>query len=272
MNTTSSLRAALPMYDWPEVTEANDKLWALIAEELCSTGLNAPENLSRDIPYHALWCEPDCVFSQTCSRPFVDGVDQHVFALATPIYAATGCQGIFNASQIVCRKDDPRQTVPDFRNATAVCNTEDSQSGYHSLRAYMVEKDLPAPFFGKAVMSGGHRQSVKMIAEGSADIGAIDPVSWELASRFEPESVQYLRVIDQTPQVPGLPYIINKQLISEEQAETLTQTLIDILTNLPESLKSQLKIIGAAKAKPEEYEFVRQLDSHAAAAGHVKFT
>ena len=121
-------------------------------------------------------------------------------------------------------------------------------------------------------MSGGHRQSVKMIAEGSADIGAIDPVSWELASRFEPESVQYLRVIDQTPQVPGLPYIINKQLISEEQAETLTQTLIDILTNLPESLKSQLKIIGAAKAKPEEYEFVRQLDSHAAAAGHVKFT
>ncbi len=272
MNQNSPLRAALPMYDWPEVNEANDQLWSIIKNELISAGLRAPDGLTRNISYSALWNEPDCVFSQTCSRPFVDGVERHVYTLATPVYDAAGCEGILNASQIVCRADDTRESVKDFQKATVVCNTLDSQSGFYSMSAYLIEKQLPGPFFGNTKLSGSHRESVEMIADGSADIGAIDPVSWELAKRLEPQSVKYLRVIDETPQVPGLPFIISRQLIDEEKAQALTNSLIAVLKNLPDRLRSELLIVGAGSAKLDQYEYVRQIDNRAIAAGHEKFS
>lgn len=272
MTDYQPLRAALPMYDWPELTAATNQLWSLINKVLRDADLDAPEHLTRDVAYNVLWCEPDCVFSQTCSRPFVNGVEKHVYPLATPSYAATGCHGIMNASQIVCRTNDARQSFAEFEKSTVICNSEDSQSGFHSLRAFLIKHQLRGPFFDNTVISGSHRESIKQVVAGNADIAAIDPVSWQLAIRFDPDLVNSLRVLDETPRVPGLPFIISRQLIDEQGAASLSMVLLELLHNLPQSLKTELLIAGGGMASAEDYEFVRQIDSRAIKAGHGRFS
>ena len=39
----SLLIAQLPMYDWPEVHEANDRLWQIVASECKNRSISAPE-------------------------------------------------------------------------------------------------------------------------------------------------------------------------------------------------------------------------------------
>ena len=53
---------------------------------------------------------------------------------------------------------------------------------------------------------GGHRNSIDAVAEGRADVAAIDCRSWELARRFEPASGG-VRVVGWTARRKGLPYI-----------------------------------------------------------------
>ena len=45
------------------------------------------------------------------------------------------------------------------------------------------------------------------MANGDADVAAIDAVCWALALRYEPAAVAKVRVIAQSPMAPGLPLI-----------------------------------------------------------------
>ena len=42
--------AALPMYDWPEIAPATDRLWAALRDHLRAAGVAAPDALTRDRP------------------------------------------------------------------------------------------------------------------------------------------------------------------------------------------------------------------------------
>jgi ABC-type phosphate/phosphonate transport system substrate-binding protein len=53
------------------------------------------------------------------------------------------------------------------------------------------------------VETGGHRQSVQAVADGRADVAAIDAVCWALAGRHEDAAVEKLRVINRTPAEAG---------------------------------------------------------------------
>ncbi|MEO6299981.1 MAG: PhnD/SsuA/transferrin family substrate-binding protein, partial [Paracoccaceae bacterium] len=54
--------------------------------------------------------------------------------------------------------------------------------------------------------SGGHLLSAKAVAEGRADIAAIDAVTWKMITRWE-TFANGLKVVGQTDPTPGLPYI-----------------------------------------------------------------
>ena len=63
--------AALPMYDWPELRPATDRLWAAVRDGLRQRGVAAPEGLTRDVGLMAGWTDPGLVLGQTCGLPFV---------------------------------------------------------------------------------------------------------------------------------------------------------------------------------------------------------
>jgi len=270
MNPTASLKASLPMYDWPELSSQTDELWQMIANIIAEHDLQPPERLDRTLGMWEMWQHTDCVFSQTCGWPYAESVNKYANLLVTPVYTAEGCEGSLNSSRIVCRADDTRKTLADFYQSTVVINGEDSQSGYHAMRSALVTDNLPGPFFTQQVVSGAHRESIKRIVEGNADIGAIDPVSWALCQRFETQVTEKLRVIGQGPYTPGLPYIINKSLIGEQERQHLGQKLQTLLQNLPKALATDLMIAGATPLDTANYDIFNQYNNASNKAGHTR--
>ena len=60
-------------------------------------------------------------------------------------------------------------------------------------------------------MTGSHRASIAAVAEGKADVCAVDCRSWKIAQRYEPASAA-VRVVGWTGLRKGLPMIASRHL------------------------------------------------------------
>lgn len=193
------MRAALPMYDRPELAEAHCALWRLIRANLGygPDSLEAPENLWE------LWQAPDLLFAQTCGYPYRASLHNKVQLVGTPDYGLPDTPPGHYYSVIVVRADDPRTTMAEFACATTAYNEALSQSGWAAL-AYMAAAHGVS--LGTKRQTGAHRASALAVADGLADLAAIDAVTWRFMTRYEGWTDR-LRVLVQTPPTPGLPYI-----------------------------------------------------------------
>ena len=146
--------------------------------------------------------------TQTCGYPLKHQLGNQVELMGTPIYRATFCRDGYYASVVLVRQEDSRTSLQEFRGATPAVNSLNSQSGYNALRnlVHMRSHRSSQPFFSMPYISGAHRQSICAVAQRRADICAIDPVSWQLARRYEPAARQ-LRLIDLTEYTPALPLV-----------------------------------------------------------------
>jgi ABC-type phosphate/phosphonate transport system substrate-binding protein len=194
--------AALPMYDFPQTRTATDALWAAMRQALRAHGIAAPEELMRGGDLKAQWRDPALLFGQTCGYPYWTGLRGHLEILAAPLYDLDGCEGPNHCSFLVARSDDPRPELAAFRGARAAVNGYDSNTGFNLLRA-AVAPFGPA-FFGQVVLTGAHSVSLVAVAEGRADLAAIDCVSYGL---LRPEGV---RIVGRTPPSPALPFVTSR--------------------------------------------------------------
>jgi ABC-type phosphate/phosphonate transport system substrate-binding protein len=64
-------------------------------------------------------------------------------------------------------------------------------------------------FFARAVQSHSHDASMRLVAQGLADIAAIDSVTWRMSRQFD-SATAGLRSIGTTEPTPGLPFIVAK--------------------------------------------------------------
>ena len=198
--------ASLVMYDWPEVAAANDALWTFVAGRLKSQGIEAPAWLDRTRRYDELWLSPDLLLAQTCGYPFATHLRGKVQLLGTPCYGAPGCDGANYCSVVIASRSSGIASLAEIVEATAAINSEHSQSGYWALRAAIAATPDGRPP-SRAILTGGHRDSLRLVATGKADVAAIDAVAWALAGRFEPEALATVRVIASSPSATGLPVI-----------------------------------------------------------------
>jgi len=186
------MRASLPMYDFPETRDAADAWWAGLAAAFRDAGIaDVPDALSRGADPKDYWAAPDLFLSQTCGYPYTHDWSGYLRLVATPAYAAEGCDGADYCSFVLVRAASDVETIADLRGARAVYNGTDSQSGYSALRAVVAPFADGGRFFGQTACSGAHLSSMADVAEGRADVCAVDAVVWALARRHR----------------PGLPYV-----------------------------------------------------------------
>lgn len=201
--------AALPMYDWPEVRTANDRLWAAIRDHLRGGGVAAPEQLSRGADLDAEWTDAGLVLGQTCGLPLVTSLAGRVVVLGAADMGLPGCPPGWYRSAVVIRADDRRGDDPRglaaFRGATLAINGRDSQSGWGSILHHAGPHGGEA-LFDAVRVTGAHLSSIEAVAAGRADLAAIDAVTWRFALRHRPAAGR-LRVLLETDPTPGLPYI-----------------------------------------------------------------
>ena len=173
--------ASLGMYDRPETAAANDALWSLIRQGLRARGISAPDALTRgEGAYAEAWAAADLVLSQTCGLPFRAGLHERVTLIGTPDYGVEGCPPGHYRSVLVVRANDPRNTEADFQTARLSINDPMSQSGWAAVAEHFAGLGLAVP---AVMVTGGHRASADSVAEGRADLAAIDAVTWALLTR-----------------------------------------------------------------------------------------
>jgi len=196
--------ASLPMYDWPELRGATNAFWDAVRIRLDESGILAARHLSRDASDDAHWTAPDLLLGQTCGYPLATSLKGKVRYVATPVYSVEGCEGPTYSSAIVV-SDSSMLELPTLVGSTFAYNSKTSLSGYRAMRAMFGE---PETVFTKTIKSGGHRNSARMVADGNAEVAAIDAVCWDMLQKFEIETAQKLRVIGWTSKRPSLPMMI----------------------------------------------------------------
>ena len=229
----TQLLAALPMYDFPEIRDATDKFWSLIADELWKRGFtNAPSHLDRPDDLPAFWSSRDLLFGQTCGYPLYLGLCGEAQLVATPIYGAPGCEGHRYGSLLIVPAQSDHQVLRDTQGRICAINSADSNTGMNVLRASIAAIGGKASFYSQIIETTSHRNSLAMVARGEAQIAAIDQVSFAHFARLEPQSVEAVRVIGETPKTPGLPFITSAST-STEQLALLREALVAVLHHSP---------------------------------------
>jgi ABC-type phosphate/phosphonate transport system substrate-binding protein len=179
-----------------------------------------------DLP--TLWRHPKLLVAQTCWGPMKEtGLRDLVRVVAQPDYSdVAGGDGVSYSSAVLMRADDPG--VPDsdvapppdgaavlpldvMRGGRLAFNEAHSMSGWLALAADLRHAGDDVAMFGALVATGGHRASMQAVAQGRADLCAVDCRSLALARRFEADAGR-LRVVGWTARRLGLPLICARGL------------------------------------------------------------
>lgn len=184
------------MYDRPELRESHEAFWREIRYHLREKGVPCPDKLDFEAGEFSAWNSPSFYFSQTCGKPYVTSLSDHVTLIGTPDYNLPGCPAGYYRSAYIVHKTDKRDQLEDYKNALFAYNDENSQSGFH----------VTKKFFKHSKPSGSHLNSAKMVANKQAEIAAIDAVSLKLMNEYDDFTNEF-KIIAWTKPTPGLPFI-----------------------------------------------------------------
>ena len=248
--------ASLSMYDWPETAHAIDVLWSHIQNQLTLKNIAAPIKLDRNEHPAALWSKPELIIGQTCGWPYANYLKEQVVPFARFDYNLPGCPAGYYNSVYIGHDDDDFDHLAspqafEFVEKIAM-NSDDSQSGFHVFAEITGKPAEEAIAKEKRIVTGAHRNSVSAVANGDANIAAIDAVAFELAKHYEPEVVSRIVVLGASKPTPGLPLITSKD--NEHLVSQLFEAVEKALEETPEDVLQTLLIKGVVKAEPSDYD------------------
>ncbi|MGE0499953.1 MAG: PhnD/SsuA/transferrin family substrate-binding protein [Rhizobiaceae bacterium] len=199
--------------DMPAVPEGvRDAAGNLIAPD--------PATLPPDeLHFPTLWRHPKLLFAQTCWGPMeATGLASQVRLVGQPDYSDVvgGARDRYSSAIVMRRGESPDVAPPTdgrsalplgiLRGARFAFNSEDSMSGIVALTRDLEAAGESLAIFAERCPTGSHRASIAAVAEGSADVAAIDCRSWALAKRFDRTAAQLVPA-GWTARRKGLPFI-----------------------------------------------------------------
>ncbi|MCP3710118.1 PhnD/SsuA/transferrin family substrate-binding protein [Paraburkholderia sp. CNPSo 3274] len=266
--------ASLPMYN---VTPQHAALWRSLLTDCLAvvarsfdlgdiTIENAPEG---ELMLH--WRREDLLLSQTCGFPYrMLGLANEVRLIATPIFDAPGCEGPRYRSVLVVSAQAwelGAKTLEACRGLRAACNGADSHSGMNAFRHAVAPLARDSRFFASVLWTGSHAATLRALASGAADVGAIDCVTFALLHDSHPERFGGLQTIGMTACAPGLPLIASR-VLGESQADVLRDALDTALAADPERA-NKLRLRGFVRLTGEAYA---EIEAFAGSAAHQGYT
>lgn len=232
--------ASLGMYDPAPLQGANDALWAGLRDRLRAAGIAAPEALTRGPgAYWPAWEDPGLVFSQTCGLPYRARLHGRVTLVAAPDHGLEGCPPGHYRSLYLVRGDDPRRAVEAFDGALLAFNDGLSQSGWAAPQADAAARGIA---FRTGPQTGAHAASAAAVAEGRAEIAAVDAVTWAILTE-QGLAPAGLRVAGATVPTPALPYIAGPGA----DADAVADALEGAIAALPAATRAALHLRGIVR-------------------------
>lgn len=198
--------ASLPMYARASNRAAHDALWALIRDGLRPDGVSAPDQLDYDTDHMVGWARPDLVLGQICNLPYRALFKDKVTVIGAADYGLDGCPPGYYRSVFVVRNNCTATAPKDMAAQRFAFNEPLSQSGFGAPQLWAQAQGFQ---FQGVAKTGSHRGSIAAVAEGRADIAAIDAHTWWIEQAENPQTAE-LKVIGHTNATPGMSFITRK--------------------------------------------------------------
>ncbi len=241
MSAQAGLIASLPMYDLPETRAGNDALWSAIRAVLGE----GPQALCRGGDPWDHWQSPDLILSQTCGYPYRTRLHGRVTLIGAPVLDLAHLPAGYYSTVMVARRDDARRDLAQFAGARLAFNDPMSQSGWAAPQDHARIRGLR---FGASIETGAHAASIRAVATGQADIAGIDILSWTLLQRHC-DMARTLRVVEETPPTPALPYITAPGRDPERHFAAITAAF----ASLPAQVRATLGLRGIVRMPAAAY-------------------
>jgi ABC-type phosphate/phosphonate transport system substrate-binding protein len=200
----------------------------LVAMGLRKKGLSAPDHLTRGRDLWDIWQSPDLVLAQTCGYPYRARLAPHVTLVGTPDYGVEGCAPGYYCSVFIARRDDQRRDLAAFDGTRIAYSDPLSQSGWAAPQNHAAQVGLQLP---AGRHTDEHRGTVAAIAQGHADLGAVDAVTWRHLQRVDQHAAT-LHEVGRTNPTPGLPLITARGNPADVIFNVLAQAIADLSPDL----------------------------------------
>ena len=216
-------------------------------------GIPMPKTLNRSIPAEKVWHSPNLLLTQTCGLPYVRYLRDTVRVLGAMAYDLPGCRVGDYHSVLVVHHASAISELNACRGVRVAINSDDSYSGCLALDR-QIATFREGSFFKERILTGSHRESIRAVAQGIADVAAIDCVAWALARKHEPET-ERVRVVGTTNSRPGLPLITCRSR-SKAECEALQIALEEAVAQLERSSRDALLLLAFVRKEEADYDSI----------------
>jgi ABC-type phosphate/phosphonate transport system substrate-binding protein len=270
MNTTTPRFVALGMYAF---TEKQQSCWRQLFAHFCELCAVADDSVMLSFDHDpARLLESGLWFGHTCGYPLMTQLKDYVSPFCVPLFDVPGTDGRFYSSRIIVGADSDIDSIAASRGCVVVMNNPDSNSGMNVLRHAVagVFDSLSDSngFFASVVTSGGHLHSLEAVANGSADIAAIDCVSYQLIADWRPQLCADIRIIGESVKTCGLPLVMTHADIAVADTKTMIENLNQALALCDEVVRDTLHLNGFAGVQLGDYRSIVEIEQYAVEQGY----
>jgi|GEM_PF-221229 len=213
-----------------------------------------------------LYASKNCLIAHTCGYPYLKKWQKSHAVTCVPKFDIDGCQGINYRSWFIKKKTDDKKKLEEFQNTRVAINSWTSNSGMNVLRFAISKLNTDKRFFSAVCLTGSHYQSALSVANGTAEIAAVDAVTFYFLCQSHPEIVTEIEIFDQSVLTPGLPFIQPRD--SELAAKEITSALNLALNQYLISHKDRLKISSFIEVDESRYMEIQELENQSVKNGY----
>ena len=260
---------SLPMYNLPEMREANARFWEALRGRLLEAGLaDVPEKLIFERGPVPPRLEDELLFSQTCGYPLETVFKGQAIRLGAPIYDAPGCDGPSHRAYFLVRSDSPAQSLSDLKVDVFLLNSPVSNSGMNLPRRALAEIAGGKPFFRQVIETGGHPASLDRLLRGEGDVASIDCVTYAFWRYYRPQAAARVRILAETPVSPSIPFVTS--VTTPAPIVAILRAALRAVATEPRyaTARAGLRIIGLEEVPNAAYERLLDYATEAAALGY----
>ncbi len=204
----------------------------------------------------------------TCGYPLMTRLQDVVLPFCVPVFKVPGTADTQYSSRIIVAIDSGIQSLTDCRNRIAACNDSHSNSGMNVLRHAIAQLNPGKAFFSAVVESGSHWQSLEAVAEGRADVAAIDCISFQLIEDKWPEMASRVRTLGYSVKTSGLPLVLPRPEVSRSDTSAYIDKLNQALQLASVEVRQQLHLSHFATIGLADYQCILDVRDFAIDAGY----
>lgn len=212
--------------------------------------------------------DPGLFFGHTCGYPLMKHLKDQVTPFCVPVFDVPGTDGKLYSSRFIVAATSIVETLDECRGKVAAMNAADSNSGMNVLRYEIAKQNPSGSFFSRVVQTGGHLHSLEAVADGTADVAAIDCVSYQLIEDHRPDLVEQVRTLGFSVKTCGLPFVLPKSSFRDADLKLLVDTLNQALAAVPESIRHRLHLLRFEPVVLEDCQPIVDLETFAIDSGY----